>query len=36
LIAEALDVVQSNATGKIGEDIRGATSNREPQSIRRL
>ena len=36
LIAEALDVVQTNATGKIGQDIRGAASNREPQSIRRL
>ncbi len=30
LIAEALDVVQTNATGKIGQDIRGAASNREP------
>ena len=33
LIAEAFDVVQPNATGKIGQNIRGAACYREPQCV---
>ena len=36
LIAETFDVVQTNATGKICQDIRGAASDCEAQGIFRF